>query len=74
MKLAEFGGANSDNYSIGTITGWLEALIRDEEDEEERRKFSKHREARLDLVRDALQALYDADDPRAIRAKLKPRL
>ena len=61
MKLGTFGGANTENHSIGVVTGWLEALIGDEERECEK-STSVQRRARLERSQEALQALYDVSD------------
>lgn len=68
MKIGEFGGKGTENYSVDVITGWLEALINDEEDECEK-SSSPHRKARLDRAHDALEALYEICDwtPRLTR-------
>jgi len=60
-KMAEFGGANSDSYSLDTIIGWLETLIEDEAELCEE-SSNKHRKARLDRAYDGLTALEEVSD------------
>jgi hypothetical protein len=61
MKLGEFGGARSNSHSVGTITGWLERLISEEEEACEK-STSRHRKARLERAQEALEALYQVAD------------
>ena len=61
-----------DDYSLGTIIGWLESQI---ENEAEKPVKTKAQEARLDVAYDALELLNRMDDwtPRQTQEWLKAR-